>query len=60
MNVDNSIELLKLSDTHSSQLLKKKALEFVVENWKSIKSACDWENELAGYPTLKAKILKNL
>merc|ERR1719300_1193101 len=24
MNVDNSIELLKLSDTHSSQLLKKK------------------------------------
>ena len=60
MNVDNSIELLKLSDTHSSQLLKKKALEFVVENWKSIKGASDWEKELAGYPTLTAEILKNL
>ena len=60
LDAENSIELLILSDLYSASKLRKIALKFVSKNMKSVYSACEWQKELAGYPTLMAEIIESL
>jgi len=60
LDAENSIELLILSDLYSASKLRKIALKFVSKNMKSVSSACEWQKELAGYPTLMAEIIESL
>jgi len=60
LDAGNSIELLIFSDAYSAPKLRKDALKFVSENMTSVSSACDWRNELAGFPILMAEIIESL
>jgi len=60
LDAKNSIEILILSDMHSAIKLRKDALKFVSENMNSVSLSCDWEKELACYPSLQSEIIKSL
>ena len=60
LDVENSIELLILSEMYTAPKLRKNALKFVSENMTLVSSSCDWKKKLANYPILMAEIIESL
>ena len=61
LDVENSIQILIISDMYSCQKLKKDALKFIIENIKSVvSSGGDWKKELESYPSLQSEIIEKM
>ena len=61
LDVENSIQILIISDMYSCQKLKKDALNFIIKNIKSVvSSGGDWKKELESYPSLQSEIIEKM
>ncbi|XP_022764232.1 BTB/POZ domain-containing protein At3g56230-like, partial [Durio zibethinus] len=58
MNISNAIEILEIADAHSNTKLKETALNFVVQNMKSIVSSQKYEDFASGNPHLCVQITR--
>jgi len=60
LDVENCISLLILSEMYNASHLRKAALQFAVENIKSISNSLDWKKELAAFPSLMTDLIESL
>ena len=62
LDVGNCLQFLILADLHQADQLKKKAMEFVVENMTTIikKTSDEWKRCLRNYPDLTVELMAEI